>query len=374
MRRGRHSDFLFAGIVLIALANGLFLGLSLYGLLAAVLKVVKVQPPGFGYALVVAAIGAAGILVASLLRERALRHGEYLLWSPLPAEPEEHPLVSRLRELTSMTAVTAPPRLGWIDSSEMNAFAVATSREEASIILTAGLIEALPDDEMDAVLAQQLAHIEREDVKVTGFADAVADSIGALRRTKGQFLWGPTEIMRDMAPLLIVCVVGGALLTSTERSDGAGLLTFLLTLALLWAFWEALKRSWRGLGQLLLNSTFFAPLSLVEAALGPPSAILLSRLVSRTRVHEADLRAAELTGNPAALESALRRVANIEGGPTAAWLGERRYSLFAAPSVAEGRWIWWGRQRATHPSITSRLEEIEAFTRRLPVREADSPG
>jgi hypothetical protein len=106
--RGRRSNFLLVGVILIAVANGVILGLGLYGVLLAALKLVHARTPAFGYALLV---GAGGIVVASLPRERALRHGEYLLWTPVPAEPEECPLL---------------PCLGWVDSPEKNAFAVPT--------------------------------------------------------------------------------------------------------------------------------------------------------------------------------------------------------------------------------------------------------
>jgi heat shock protein HtpX len=369
---------LLAGVILVAIANGLFLGLTLYGLLATVLKLVHGHLPGFGYALVVGALGAGGLLIASLFRERTLRHGEYLLWTPMPAEPEEHPMLSRLRKLTGKTSLEHPPTLSWIDSAEKNAFAVADSRNEASIVITAGLIEALSDEEMDAVLAQQLAHIEREDVRAVGFADAVADSVRDLTRVKGRFIWGPTAIARDMAPLLIVCLVGGTALSALQGSDssaGGSLLGLLVALGLLYVFWQALKQSWRGVGQLLLQGGVFGPLSLVEAILAPPTAALLSHLVSRARVHEADQRAAELTGNPDALGRALRRVADIEDGPTGSWLGDRRYSLFAAPLVDEGHWAWLTRQRATHPSISSRLEKIAELSQEwTPARAAAPPG
>jgi len=49
-------------------------------------------------------------------------------------------------------------------------------------------------------------------------------------------------------------------------------------------------------------------LSLVEWALAPPTAFLLARLVSRARVHEADARAVELSGDPESLISALRKL------------------------------------------------------------------
>jgi Zn-dependent protease with chaperone function len=359
--RGRHSDYLLAGLVLVAVANGLFLGLTLYGLLAAALKVVHGHAPGIGYALLVGALGAGYLLIVSLLRERVLREGEYELWAPISTGADEHPLVSRLAALARKASVERPPSLGWIDSPEKNAFAVADSRDEASIILTAGLIESLPPDEMDAVLAQQLAHVEREDVRAVGFADAVADSIEDLARAKGRFFWGPTAIARDMRPFLVVTVVGAIVFSALPRAgsnDAVTLLLLLLPLGVAYAFWQAAKQSWRGLGQLFLFATFFGSMSVVEAVLAPPTAALLSRLVSRARIHEADQRAVELTGDPEALTSALRRVANIEAGPTASWLGDRRYSLFVAPPFAEGRWIWLARQRSPHPSVGSRIERI----------------
>lgn len=369
MWRGRRSDFLLAGVLLIAIANGLFLGLTLYALLATILKLVHGHLPGLGYAFLIGAFGAVGLVAVSLLRERALRHGEYVFWSPGPAEPAEHPLLSRLDELTCKTSLTHPPALGWIDSQEKNAFAVTDSRNEASIILTAGLIEALPEQELNAVLAQQLAHIERGDIRAVSFADAVADSIGDLARLKGQFLWSPTAVAREVAPLLIVCIVGGALLTRLERSSGdagVALLVPLFAFGLLYISWHLLKRSWRGFGQVLLQGSFFGPLSLVEAALAAPTAVLLSRLVSRARIHDADRRAVELTGDPAALVAALQRVASVEGGPTAPWLGERRYSLFVAPPVDEGRWSWLPRQRASHPPVSCRIEKITELGRKRP--------
>jgi Zn-dependent protease with chaperone function len=155
------------------------------------------------------------------------------------------------------------------------------------------------------------------------------------------------------------------------RSGGedAGLTLLLLgiSLGLIYAFWVAAKRSWRGLAQLFLFVSFFGPLSLIEAALAPPSAFLLSRLVSRARVHEADERAVKLTGGPDALASALTRLVGSERLPSSSWLGQRRFSLFVAPSREGGYWTWlarhwpwFSRQWATHPSIPSRIETIRA--------------
>jgi Zn-dependent protease with chaperone function len=350
----RRSSLMLAGLIAIAVANGVLLGLTLYGLAAALIG------PLVGLA--IGLISANYILVVSVQRERALRRGEYELWSPLQAEPQEHPLVARLRGLTKQSSLNRPPRLGCIESEEKNAFTVGRSPEEATIVLTSGLIESLTRSELDAVLAQQLAHVENDDVRAVGIADAIADSIEDLAQIKGRFLWGPGAIFRDILPFLAALVVAMIVVSILPTVGTGNVLVALFVLGvIIWVFyalWETAKMSWRGLGQLFLFTTFLGPLSLVEAVLSPPTAALISMLVSRARVHEADARAVELTRDPEALASALRHVADVEGGGASPWLGERRYSLFVAPQPAPGRWPWLARQRATHPTVESRLETI----------------
>lgn len=354
MWRGQRSDYMLAGLGAIAVANGLFLGLTLYGLAAALIG------PVVG--ILIGLVSANYMLIVSIQRERALRQGEYELWRPLGTDAQEHPLVGRLRGLTKLTSLNRPPRLGCIDSPEKNAFTVGRSPEEASIILTSGLIGSLTRSELDAVLAQQLAHIERDDVRAVGVADAIADTIEDLSQIKGRFLWGPRKILEDILPLVVAIAAAAAVLAVIPAVGTGNALVALFVLGVivwvLYAIWEAAKMSWRGLGQLVLFTTFLGPLSLVEAVISPPTAALLSMLVSRARVHEADARALQLTTDRASLESALAHVADVETGGASAWLGERRYSLFVAPLPEPGWWPWLSRQRATHPSIASRLERI----------------
>lgn len=361
MWQGKRSSYLLGSLIAIAIANGFFLGLTLYGFAAVVVKANGNAFPHF-YAFLVGALFANYLLVVSWQRERTLREAEYDLWTPLPTSPQEHPLVARLRGLTRASTLSRPPALGCIDSEEQNAFTVGRSPGEASIVLTSGLIESLTRAELDAVMAQQLAHIESEDVRAVGWADAVADSIDDLSRLKGRFLWGPTAIFKDLRPLIAVTIGGSLVLAILPGAPAGNFLVALFLLGVLfwvlYAFWQALKMSWRGLGQLLLFTAFFGPMSVVEAVLGPPTAVAVSMLVSRARVHEADERAVRLTGDREALASALRHVAGVEHGGRSPWLGERRYSLFVAPIDESGWWPWLARQRATHPPVADRLERI----------------
>jgi Zn-dependent protease with chaperone function len=364
--RGRRSDLLLGGLALVAVANGLLLGLSLYGLLAAALKVVHGHVPPWGFAWIAGALAAAVLLTRSFLQERALRSGERTPWTPFPDDPRGHPLVERFQALAAASSLRQAPVLGWIDRHEPNAFAVGQSPEPAAIILTAGLIERLPLEELEAVLAQQLARIESGDVKAVGLADAVADSVADLSRAKGRFLWGPRAIVADMRPLLLVSMAGLIVVAAMPQmgadSSSWTLLFGLISLVLLYNLWQGAKRSWRGLAQLFILISFLGPMSLVEAALAPPTAIALSRLVSRARVHEADARAVALIANRTALASALERIARANSAPAGTWLERRRFSLFVAPEPAQGGYReWLARLYATHPSISSRLEAIRSL-------------
>jgi Zn-dependent protease with chaperone function len=363
VRWGRRSNLLLGGLALVAVANGLLLGLSLYGLLAAALKILRDNAPPLSYAWLAGALAGIGLLGVALLRERALRQSGHEAWHPFPPE---HPTAERLAALVVASSLDTPPALCWVDGSDRNAFVAGRSREEATVVLTAGLIETLQADELDAVLAEQIAHVESQDLHAVGLADAVAESIGDLTRTKGRFLWGPKAIVADTAPFLVVTIVGIALVSALSRSgdgsDGMVLFRAAVSIGLLYALWVTAKRSWLGLFQLFVFVSFLGPMSLVEAALAPPTAVILSRLVSRARIHEADARAVELTGSRKGLIQALESLSEVERMPSSPWLEGRRFSLFLAARAQDGYRAWLTRLYATHPSVSSRLETIRGTT------------
>jgi Zn-dependent protease with chaperone function len=379
VRRGRRSNLLLGGLALVAVANGLLLGLSLYGLLAAALKILHDHAPPLGYAWLVGALAGVALLGVALLRERALRQGGPGAWH---AFPPDHPTAERFAALIAASSLNKPPALRWVEDPDRNAFVVGASQGEATVVLTAGLLEALQPEELDAVLAEQLAHVESQDLQAVGLADAVADSIGGLMRAKGRFLWGPRAIVADTGPFLAVLVVGivliSALSNSADGSEGMVLFRGVVSLALIYALWVTAKRSWLGLFQLFIFVSFLGPMSLVEAALAPPTAVILSRLVSRARIHEADARAVELTGSKEGLIAALESLEEVERAPSSPWLEDRRFSLFLAAQPEDGFRAWLAHLYATHPTVSSRLETIRASTNqtppRSPARAAAGPG
>jgi Zn-dependent protease with chaperone function len=359
---GRSQGLLFA-LGLVAGGNGLLLGISLYGLLAAVLHVLSDHAPGIGWAVAAGGGGAIVLLVRSYLRVDTtgdLRYGESLLDYEVKGHAR---LVDRLGQLARKSSLAKAPALRVVDGALPNAYTVSRSREEAAIVVTRGLLRDLSPSEQDAVVAHELAQIESDEVITAAFADAIAVSIEELGRIKGRFFWSPKEILLGILPFIgamIALAVIEDFLPEGKNPNALVVIFFVfLLLGALRVLYRAAILSWRGLAQLALFAIFLGPTTLIEWVLEPPTAFLLSRLVSRERVLAADRRAVELTREPGAAVAALRRLGGVEytlGEPS--W-AELRFSLFVVPR-AHG-WFWGRRERlfASHPPITARIERLQ---------------
>jgi Zn-dependent protease with chaperone function len=268
---------------------------------------------------------------------------------------------------------------------------------EATVVVTSELLSLLDTSEQEAALAYQLAQLESGEVQAVARADAVADSVEAFSFLKGRVFWSPKDILQYGLPfylvfgLLLVAIAivpqqpvsgeidfGGFLLILLCIAGGLGLLALMAASA----FW-----SLPALFQLFLLVTFVGPLTLIEMALALPTALALTRLISRTRIDAGDRRSVELTGDRTALVSALEKLDaaaplrepgeaepfwDAEGiesfwgldrtrmPPNHAWLGYPRFALFVAPRARRGFRAWLSRFYTTHPPISSRIEALNA--------------
>ncbi len=368
MEAGWRGQLLLGGIGAIAVANTFLLSLTMYALLAAALHVLGSHAPAPVYAFLAGAAGAAALLGVAFKRERQLREGDYGTWPGTHASAPDPDLSERLRRLADSASLPTPA-LRQIESETGNAFAAGRSREDASIVVTDGLLE-LGETERDAVLAHELAHIEAEDIRTIGLADAIATTLRDLGRARDSVLWGPRQIAIDILPFAAVLVGGWILIwlyVEINPGQSVSLLGFLIALAALGFFVAWLRTlfqnaliSWRGLVQLFLVVFFFGPLTVVEWVLAPPTAAAMARLLSRTRVYEADRRAAELIGGPEALISALRSLEPVELRAGEGWAGALRFSLFVTPRARSGYRAWLERITSTHPSAADRIEALTA--------------
>ncbi len=159
--------------------------------------------------------------------------------------------------LAARAELPAQPRLYVIPSATLNAFASGTP-EHAVIGVTEGLLRRLTMREIAGVLAHEMSHIRNNDLWVMGLADAMT-----------RF----TQVLSYFALFLAILNVFAAL--SGEQ----------------YAPWLAV---------LLLY-------------LAPTVSSLLQLGLSRAREYDADLEAAQLTGDPLGLASALRRLERYTG-------------------------------------------------------------
>ncbi|EOX0266544.1 zinc metalloprotease HtpX [Escherichia coli] len=233
------------------------------------------------------ALAAAGF---TLLLEPAAASGLTLrLYGARPLYPDEAPdLWAVLRELAARAGLPAVPVPHYVPSGVVNAFATG-SKHHAAIALTDGLLRSITPRELTGVLGHEIAHIANEDLRVMG----LADSISRL-----------THLLALLGQLAIVLSLPALLLGVAEVN------------------WPAL---------LLL-------------AVAPQLALLAQLGLSRVREFDADRLAAELTGDPHGLASALAKIERV----SRSW----RAWLLPGWGNPEPSWL------RTHPATAERIERL----------------
>jgi len=233
------------------------------------------------------ALAAAGF---TLLLEPAAASGLTLrLYGARPLHPDEAPdLWAVLRELAARAGLPAVPVPHYVPSGVVNAFATG-SKHHAAIALTDGLLRSLTPRELTGVLGHEIAHIANEDLRVMG----LADSISRL-----------THLLALLGQLAIVLSLPALLLGVTEVN------------------WPAL---------LLL-------------AVAPQLALLAQLGLSRVREFDADRLAAELTGDPHGLASALAKIERVS----------RSWHAWLLPGWGNPEPSWL----RTHPATAERIERL----------------
>ena len=173
-----------------------------------------------------------------------------------------------VEEMTIAGGLKRPPRVYVIDSSAPNAFAVGRKPEKAAIAVTSGLLKRLNRDELQGVIAHELAHIQNLDVRFMTLASVM---VGA------------------------IVLVSDVFLRSLWYGAGRG---------------SRRSSSSKGGGQAQL---VFLAIAILMAILAPIAAQLLYFACSRRREYLADACAARYTRYPEGLASALEKIAARAG-------------------------------------------------------------
>src|SRR5438874_1110816 len=145
------------------------------------------------------------------------------------------------------------PRCYVIAEPSPNAFATGRSPEHAAVAATEGILRMLNDEELEGVLAHELAHVKHRDILISSIAATLAAAIMMISRFA--LFWG-----------------GGAERDGHDR-EGSNPFVMLATIIL-----------------------------------APIAAMLIQAAISRSREYDADAGGASIAGSPLGLVSALKKI------------------------------------------------------------------
>jgi heat shock protein HtpX len=134
-----------------------------------------------------------------------------------PVEPGTRPVLeATVRDLARRAQVPVP-RLYTIPSEQPNAFATGRNPEHAAVAVTDGLLEQLPPEQVESVLAHEFGHIKNHDILVSSIAAMVAGAIAAIANLlQFSLLFGGDE--EDTGPLGWIGLIGTIIIAPLAAS------------------------------------------------------------------------------------------------------------------------------------------------------------
>ncbi len=178
----------------------------------------------------------------------------------------DHPtLYNIVEEMCIASGLSTLPKIYIINDPRPNAFAVGRDPEHASVAVTAGLLNRLGRDEVQGVIAHELAHVQNRDILYVMIAAVMVGVVALLSDVFIRYLW-----------------LGGGRYRSNRRGGGQAQAVMML-------------------------------LGLAFAILGPIAAQMLYFALSRRREYLADACGAQFTRYPEGLASALEKISRDPG-------------------------------------------------------------
>ena len=211
---------------------------------------------------------------------------------------DEAPELYTAVENLSRRAGLPMPRVAIIPKEQPNAFATGRNPEHAVVAATQGILRILDRDELEAVMAHELAHVKHRDILISSVAATLAGAIMMVARF-GLFFGGGNR----------------------DRGPAGGILAILIVI------------------------------------LAPIAAFMIQAAISRSREFAADEGGAGISGKPRALASALRKLeagakqVPMEGNPATA------HMFIVHPFRGRGVTQLF----STHPPTDDRVERLLAM-------------
>lgn len=128
---------------------------------------------------------------------------------PDAREPEAQWLIQTVYRLARNANLSKMPEVGVFNSEEMNAFATGPSRSSSLVAVSTGLMRKMNKDEVEGVLAHEIAHVANGDMVTMTLVQGVVNAFGMfLARVIGHILSTQVEeknahVVRMFATLIL---------------------------------------------------------------------------------------------------------------------------------------------------------------------------
>jgi heat shock protein HtpX len=230
------------------------------------------------------------------------------------------------------------PRLQIIDTPALNAYAAGLREGDYVIAVTRGLVDTLDDAELEAVLGHELTHIRNRDAQLMVVAVIFAGIFGFfadlfVRGWDFPYGWSPRDKRQQPGSQDGWSDQGGGSGGRSRDGGGGAMLAIIVAIAIILISWGV--------------------------------STLIRFALSRSREYLADAGSVELTKNPDAMISALRKI--------------ERNATFDVPSRMEAFFIenpLKGRLTglfATHPSVDDRVEALIKYAQGQDIAPTSPP-
>ncbi len=255
------------------------------------------------------------LLIAYLFNAQMIQHAT----GAKPLERKENPRVYNLVENLCMSCGMPMPKVNIIEDPQLNAFASGINKKSYTVTLTRGIIEYLDDAELEGVIAHELTHIRNRDTKV----------------------------------LISIVFVGilSTLLTMLTRG--------VLRIFLWGGFGSSRRSNSKGGGGVAVIVVIVA--AIICAAIAYFLTMLTRFAISRKREFMADAGGAELTRNPRALASALRKISAYPGLGHIDREDIAQLYIIHPKKLTQGFFDRLQSLFSTHPSTEERIRILEQF-------------
>jgi heat shock protein HtpX len=217
---------------------------------------------------------------------------------------EDNPELFNVIEEVVIASGLPMPKVAIVEDSAPNAFATGRNPEHALIAFTTRILEVMDRDELQGVIAHELAHVANRDTLVSAVAATTAGAIAILSDFLTRMMW-----------------FGGG----RDRREGNGNPILLIV-------------------------------SLLIMLLAPIAAMLLRSAISRRRESLADATAVSFTRNPAGLRRALETLATDS---TVVRQKSNAVAHIWIESPLDSKAV--SKMFATHPPIEERIETLRAM-------------